>query len=140
MHIIPTLQNLFNDEMYSNINYDLLKYLGGLLESVKPVNDNFLGKMNGDYYGFLDNRNDFVRFNAFNLFCTTSTNTKLLSKTVKKFLKDRVFYIQCRAAMWAGELGFTEFAKEINGLRKIATGQEYDELCNALIKLNIPIE
>ena len=44
--------------------------------------------------------------------------------------------MKCKAAVWAGELGYEEYAETITALVNKAQGPEYDEMAEALVKLS----
>ena len=112
--------------------------MAGLLPSIKEVKDEFITSFGDQYASNLSNEDDMARYNALNLYMATNSDKKSKSKIIKRSLKDDQLQIKCRAAVWAGELGFEEYASQIQDLVKIAQpGIEYDEMAAALIKLNI---
>jgi hypothetical protein len=118
------------------VKYDILSNMAGLLPSIKVVKDEFITSFGDEYASNLGNEDDMARYNALNLYMASNTDDKSKSKVIKRSLKDSQLQIKCRAAVWAGELGYEEYASEIQNLVNIAQpGIEYDEMAAALIKL-----
>lgn len=123
------------------VKYDILSNMAGLLPSIKVVKDEFIISFGDQYANNLTNEDDMARYNALNLYMASNSDSKTKSKIIKRSLKDNQLQIKCRAAVWAGELGYEQYAAEIQNLVNIAQpGIEYDEMAAALIKLNIPEE
>ena len=139
MPSIDLIKDILDDPATaSDVKYDILSNMAGLLPSIKEVKDEFITSFGDQYASNLSNEDDMARYNALNLYMATNSDKKSKSKIIKRSLKDDQLQIKCRAAVWAGELGFEEYASQIQDLVKIAQpGIEYDEMAAALIKLNI---
>jgi|GEM_PF-4956031 len=136
MGSVQALRNILNDPAITGLNYSILNNLSILLDKPRAVNDNFLGSFTGDYEGFFNNKDDFARMNALNLYLATEPEVKNKVKVIKRFLKDSEFHIQCLAAIWAGELGLKEFASDVEALCNSPANNDFGEVCEAMIKLS----
>lgn len=140
MYSVPTLKTILADEAIVEVKYDVLNYMNNQLRPYKVESDKFISGFIDEYNNLLNNKNENVRSNALNLLCASNAEIKDKTKALRKIIKDPVYYLKCRAAVWAGELGMTEFGDDIKVICKAATGPEYDEVCSALVKLKIPID
>ncbi|MBN1340568.1 MAG: hypothetical protein JXA03_14665 [Bacteroidales bacterium] len=137
MASIPIIKKLLVSQASAiDIKHNLLMDIASLIEKYQVVKDAFVISFRDLIVSFLNNKDDFVRYNALNLYCASDAETKEKSKVIRKALKDTEYHIQCRAAVWAGELGFSEFVGDMQVMCQAAEGPEYTEICEALIKLN----
>lgn len=137
MTSIPILKKLLVSEASDVfVRHTILMDLASLIDKYQVVNDKFILSFRDVVESFLNNKDDFVRYNALNLYCASDADARDKSKVIKKALKDTEYHIQCRAAVWAGELGYNEFLVDIQVMCKAAEGPEYTEICEALTKLN----
>ncbi|MBN3036207.1 MAG: HEAT repeat domain-containing protein [Bacteroidales bacterium] len=139
MASIQILKNLLtNDANGADVRFGIIASLASLIHNYRVLNDPFINSFKSEYEFYLNNKDDFVRYNSLNLLCATDADAKLKSKIIRKSIKDTEYHIQCRAAVWAGELGFGEFANDLRILCNAAEGPEYIEICEALNKLSQP--
>lgn len=120
----------------AEVKYDILANLAGLLETYQVVQDKFILSFKEEYAYFLGNKFDYVRTNSLSLALACEPNDKTKSKMIKKSFKDPSMQVQCKAAVWAGELGYEEYAETITALVNTAKGPEYEEMAEALVKLS----
>jgi len=134
---ISLLKRVLNDPATNpEVKYDILANLAGLLETYQVVQDKFILSFKEEYAYFLGNKYDYVRTNSLSLSLACEANVKAKSKLLKKSFKDPSLQVQCKAAVWAGELGYEEYAETITALVNTAKGPEYDEMAEALVKLS----
>ena len=134
---IAFLKTILNDPATnSDIKYDILASLAGLLETYEVVQDKFILGFKEEYAYFLNNKYDYVRTNSLSLYLACDDADKTKSKLIKKSFKDPSLQVKCKAAVWAGELGYEEYAETITALVNKAQGPEYDEMAEALVKLS----
>jgi HEAT repeat protein len=133
---ISLLKHVLNDPATNqDVKYDILANLAGLLETYQVVQDKFILSFKEEYAYFLGNKYDYVRTNSLSLSLACEANDKTKSKLIKKSFKDPSLQVQCKAAVWAGELGYEQYAETITALVNTAKGPEYDEMAEALVKL-----
>ncbi len=134
---IEFLKTILNDPATnSEVKYDILASLAGLLETFEVVQDKFVLGFKEEYAYFLTNKFDYVRTNSLSLYLACEDTDKAKSKLIKKSLKDPSLQVKCKAAVWAGELGYEEYAETITALVSTAQGPEYEEMAEALVKLS----
>lgn len=133
---VETIKKVLNDDAVSTeLKYEMLAILAGQVNGFKEMSK-FISSLAETVEPFFGHKDNYVRYNALNVFLAGSNSEKDQKKVIKKALKDKDFNINCRAAVWAGELGFNEFKEDVKVLCNGATGPEYYEICQALIKLN----
>lgn len=138
---VNNLKKILDDmETAPEVKQNILACLASLIDTYEVIQDEFILSFKEEYANFLNDRNSFVRYNSLNLYLATDFDTKSKSKVIKRSLKDSEYQIKCKAAVWAGQLGFDEYAAEIKTLCNLAEGPEYEEMADALIKLREPEE
>lgn len=135
---IPILKRmLVLDNASREVKSSILASMAAYVDAYEVVQDPFLTEFSELFEDFLDNDDDFIRFNTLNLLLAADNlDKKTKSKYIKRSLRDDEYHIRCRAAIWAGELGYEEFASDIEDMCQAAEGPQYTEVCEALIKLN----
>jgi hypothetical protein len=134
---VAMLKKVLNDPATNaEVKYDILANLAGLLETYQVVQDKFILSFKEEYTYFLGNKFDYVRTNSLSLALACEPNDKAKSKLIKKSFKDPSLQVQCKAAVWAGELGYEEYAETITALVNTAKGPEYEEMAEALVTLS----
>ena len=133
---IQLIKSVLNDPATNpDVKYDIMANLAGLLETYETVTDEFILSFKEEYAYFMNNKYDYVRTNSLSLSLACEANVKIKSKLLKKSFKDPSLQVQCKAAVWAGEMGYKEYAETITALVNTAKGPEYDEMAEALVKL-----
>lgn len=134
---IALLKRVLNDPATNpEVKYDILANLAGLLETYEVIHDKFVLSFKEEYASFMDSKFDYVRTNSLSLSLACEADDKAKSKLLKKSFKDPSLQVKCKAAVWAGELGYEEYAETITALANTSKGPEYDEIAEALVKLS----
>ncbi|MCD4665180.1 MAG: HEAT repeat domain-containing protein [Bacteroidales bacterium] len=112
----------------------IIAYLAGMIETYQLLQDEFILSFKEEYADFLYNRDEIIRYNSLNLYLASDFETKRKSKVIRKSLKDSKHHIKYKAAVWAGKLGFDEYATDIKSLYSTEIGRQYQEMADSELK------
>lgn len=132
---IDLLKNILDKRSTDpKVKSQIIAYLAGLIESYQTLEDDFVLSFKEEFAQYIYHRDEIIRYNSLNLYLASDFESKKKSKVIRKSLKDSKHHIKYKAAVWAGQLGFNKYSREIHTLYNTEIGRQYEEVADSELK------